>query len=82
MMTNAELTKLKQRLDTDLASATPQACITVGVDAFLAFVAKGWIVYKPFQPVGVQSIKIDLPTYNDHFASCDPRLPLDDAQVK
>lgn len=80
-MTPAQLQTLKARLDNDLLSAADHVGIAFGMDAYLEFMSNGWLVYKPFHPYGIASFSIDLPTYKDHYAGCDPERHPDAADV-
>ena len=80
-MTNAELDKLKVKLDAALTTAKPESGISMGIEAYRGFAAREWLVIKSFQPVGVPTLRQDIPTYSDRITLCDPNMALDDAKV-
>ncbi|MEG8031882.1 hypothetical protein QP179_09965 [Sphingomonas aurantiaca] len=80
-MTNAELDKLKAQIDAALPTAKAGTGISMGTEAYRGFSARGWLVPKPYQPVGVPTLRQDLPTYGDRITLCDPDLPLNVAKV-
>lgn len=80
-MKNEDFEKIRAKLDADLASAGDGVGIHMGENIYREFGIRKKLETRKFQPVGVPSVVVPIPTYNGSPVLCNPDLGINDVKA-